>query len=250
MVAASFIDWSFMAIMYDNLQFVTFTTRPPTRTAIEVWQSEFGKMPDGFQQLPMGAGSQAVGSDGGLQVIVSVQLSRIDVVIRSPENLPNSLGTVSQPNSAIAKGTSILKNLSRGEHILRPAVVFQTSEECPDLGGSVAKAASLLPNQLVVPQGTTDVSFHTNVPRASSVDPNVTINRMYRVANGRRVAVQVDLANPGNMTQQLGAYMATQFVDVFASPDTPMRAQDFDAMLDEIVNEAQLILSEGYDRFS
>ncbi|MER8992779.1 hypothetical protein NKJ73_02605 [Mesorhizobium sp. M0074] len=239
-----------MAIIYDSLQFVTFTTRPPIRTAVELWQSEFGKMPDSFQQLPMGAGSQAVGSIGGLQFIVIVQLNRIDVVIRPPENLPNNLGTVSQPNSAMAKGISVLKKLSAGEHILRPAVVFQTSEEFPDLGGSVAKAVSLLPGQVVVPQATIDVSFHTNVPRTSLVDPNVTIQRMYRVANGRRVAVQVDLANPGNMLQHLGAYIATQYVDVFAAPETPMRAQDFDEVLDEIVKEAQLILSDGYDHFS
>lgn len=239
-----------MAFVYDSLQFVTFTGRPSTRTAVDLWQSAFGAMPDNFQKLPMGSGSQASGLHGGLQFALTVQQNRIDVFIRADDNNPGSLGTVSQPPDAINRGSSILKKLSLGEQIVRPAVVFQTSEEAPSQEDSVAKALSLLPGNLAISSKAIDVSFHADVPFPSTVDSRVVIRRIYRVASGRRVAVQIDLANPGNTFQQPGAFVATQYVDIFAAPDTPIDTRNFDSLVDEIVNEAQVILSNGYVHLS
>ncbi|MER9171232.1 hypothetical protein NKI12_28680 [Mesorhizobium australicum] len=239
-----------MAIIFESLQFVAFTTRQSQKTAVQMWQDAFGELPENFQQHPMG-GSQASSTLGDVNRIIIVQPNRIDFLVQAAPAGPNKPGAIENPNAAIADGRDLLKKLVAGEAVQRPAVVFQTWEEFPDSKSSISRTADQIPG-LRPPNGAVDLNFQANVPRPSLTFPEISIQRLYRVANGRRVLVQLEIGPGQNVMQQQsdGSYVATQYVDVFASPETPTDRAQFDVVLDEIVKEAQLILSKGYDHFT
>ena len=227
---------------FDSLQFVAFTSGRPKADAVDLWGRAFaGARPPNFSQIA-GGGTQSGGTVGGASVMLQSQLGRIDVIVSPiPDLVPG--GSMPDFEAAVEMGAEACLKAIKGEALLRPAVVFQTSEEAASLTEAVNRVAALAPVRF--PTAAIDLSYQTIVPMKSVADPSVTINRLVRWNTAKKIMVRVDQA--GGVINE-GQMVAGRYVDVYA--EGPVDPDRFERVFSEVVQEAKLLLSKGYERLA
>lgn len=222
-----------------------------TPDALQPWLRMFETPPQSFQRNPSGQppGSIATAPVGDFQVTVSAQTGRQEIILAQPpvgDQPPSPIVDVDAATSIIA---DYFKKLLTGDSVVRIALVLNLSKRFPDAGQAVAsfKADSKLAD---IPSDATDLQFAVNVRKRFASSP-VQMNRLCKWGTATQQFIMMQLA-PGGTAPSISVRefpAETLQIDINSHQgDGHIGPDRVGPMFDELVSEAFLIMSQGYDR--
>ena len=224
-----------------------------TPDALQAWLRLVGNAPQSFQsnQPGMPPGGTAVGQVGAYQFMVAAQVGRYELVLS-----PTAVGDA--PPAPTAQIDDIVQVLaaympklmtSAGSGLLRVAVVLNLSKRTDtlDIAVSEFKKDTKLTD---IPANASDLQLAINVRRRFSNLP-FDMNRLCRWATGVQqfftMQLTVGTVGPALAVQEFST--ETLQIDVNSAPQAgQLPLESATAMFNELVAEALILTSQGYDR--
>lgn len=233
-----------MVEVVGSIQFTFFLRKPATSAAFKLWSAITDAEPTGYNTIGPGH-TQAQGKLDAIDVIVSVQAVRVDIIFQgqsTPQGVPTGLEDAGQVlRSGLEASSKAMLHLDVG----RTAVVMQGHDLASSIEDATLKIKEMLPG-LPLPAGSNEVTYQLSVPRASGVAPHRQIRQVCRWQSARLQLIEISIGPTPQQTVREN-FVAHLYVDVFSDSMEELNHDGAFASLKENAEFADTILRGGYN---
>ena len=229
-----------------SFQLVWFSASAETLSSPEFYETLFDAEPDSIQsnRLPSGGkASAASGNLDGVNLQVSAQQGRIDVVVRPvPGPLPGSI-LIDRSDERLTWLLSKVKRLAAPPTSNRLALVvtYHQVASGPTQASAIINKAL---NEIVSFPDSSDLSFQVNRRRQFAFNDNIVMNRLIRY--NVEAIQEVQFAGNAMVPSQTEVSVATFMIDTNTVPTRREYTPDDQAKIwDEFAAENRRIRDEG-----
>ncbi len=224
--------------------------------ALSTWASFGIGSPLNFNQIPGPAGpssgSMATGVIGDLNVSLTLQPGRYDVVLTAANpGGPAAPANIQSFDAAIGHLTKFCEKIIAAENPLRVALVLTMSEQYPDAAAAGKAFKDIVPITWPL-DGAQELNFQFNAQKKLGT-AGWSMNRICRWATSERQILTMEIGPGGQMhtTSTARTDVLNFVVDVNTTiRPIPLGQSQASAAFAELVKEVLAIKLDGYDRFA
>lgn len=226
---------------------VFFAGFPAAANAAALWGAHFTEPYSGYQ--PGTPVSVAQGVEGGFAFEVHHHPNRFDLIMRlAPEGPGPAKGVSDLRKFADVLLPKVLA-MASGAVVVRVGLVTNFLSSANDQAAANRMFAAAVSNNSI-PEGASDLSFQINTRRSSTAQPGLELNRLCRwsTAVGMEMIFHLSPTGPVALPSGPQAWALDFAMDINSAPENRPDVSTLNALLEELVGEAETLQKEGLAR--